>query len=220
MRAMADKAAEAPPRLGRPPALSPQDRRAALTAAAGRVFMKEGFAGATMERIAAEAGMSKRTLYRFFPDKTAALEALLCAHEQRFALPPTSDAPGTDPRAEIRAVLLALTDYLLGEDQLALARLVIAEAPHHPALAEGFERLEISGVERRVQERFARLAQQAGHDPQHWRALAELMIGALIGPAHLAALAGPPGQTGRGEALETRVDRVIAAFTPALGLKG
>jgi AcrR family transcriptional regulator len=59
-------------------ALSPtrHARRARIIAAAETVFRNEGFRGATMERIAEAAGMSKVTLYGYFPDKEAAFLAV------------------------------------------------------------------------------------------------------------------------------------------------
>ena len=46
-------------------------RRRRILEAAERVFRGEGFRGASMERIAEAAGMSKATLYSYFPDKEA-----------------------------------------------------------------------------------------------------------------------------------------------------
>ncbi|MBD0354642.1 MAG: helix-turn-helix transcriptional regulator, partial [Rubrobacteraceae bacterium] len=36
---------------------------------ARRVFLRDGFAGASTDDIAAEAGVSKRTLYAYYPSK-------------------------------------------------------------------------------------------------------------------------------------------------------
>lgn len=56
-------------------------RRAELPAHVGRVarqlFASEGYAAVTMERIAACAGVSKRTLYKYFPVKEALLAHVL-----------------------------------------------------------------------------------------------------------------------------------------------
>lgn len=61
-------------RRGRP------DKREAILRAATRVFGREGYARATVDAIAAEAGVSKKTIYNHFEDKaelfrTAALES-------------------------------------------------------------------------------------------------------------------------------------------------
>ena len=51
--------------------------RAALLRAAGRVFAEHGFHQATLEAVAAEAGVSKGALYHYFPSKEQLFLALL-----------------------------------------------------------------------------------------------------------------------------------------------
>jgi AcrR family transcriptional regulator len=56
-------------------------RRERLLDAAERIFQADGFRGASMERLAEAAGVSKVTLYGYFPDKEAAFIAVA----ERFA---------------------------------------------------------------------------------------------------------------------------------------
>jgi AcrR family transcriptional regulator len=51
--------------------------RAALLRAAGRVFAEHGFHGATLEAVAAGAGVSKGALFHYFPSKEQLFLALL-----------------------------------------------------------------------------------------------------------------------------------------------
>ena len=51
--------------------------RAALLRSAGRVFAEHGFHQATLEAVAAEAGVSKGALYHYFPSKEQLFLALL-----------------------------------------------------------------------------------------------------------------------------------------------
>jgi AcrR family transcriptional regulator len=48
----------------------------AIKAAAEKVFAERGFTGATMQEIAAEAGISAGAIYRYFPGKEALIHAL------------------------------------------------------------------------------------------------------------------------------------------------
>jgi mycofactocin system transcriptional regulator len=57
------------PRRGRPPGTS----RRALELIALRLFTDQGFDATTIEQIAAEAGVSKRTFFRYFGSKTSVL---------------------------------------------------------------------------------------------------------------------------------------------------
>ena len=51
--------------------------RQRILAAARQHFFAQGFRGVTMDDLAGELGMSKKTLYAHFPSKTALLEAML-----------------------------------------------------------------------------------------------------------------------------------------------
>lgn len=50
-------------------------RRIAILTVAGRTFLRQGYADASMDGIAAEVGGSKSTLYRYFPSKAALFAA-------------------------------------------------------------------------------------------------------------------------------------------------
>jgi AcrR family transcriptional regulator len=55
------------------------DKRAAIVAAGRRIFGRDGYARASMDVIAAEAGVSKRTIYNHFADKQKLFEAVAAA---------------------------------------------------------------------------------------------------------------------------------------------
>ncbi|MCA0393185.1 MAG: TetR/AcrR family transcriptional regulator [Proteobacteria bacterium] len=91
--------AKAPAGPGRPKDLA---KRAAILDAASRMITLHGFEGASMDQIAAEAGVSKLTVYSHFGDKeTLVGEAvrMVCA-----TLMP-DDLFQTDPSAPLRAQL-------------------------------------------------------------------------------------------------------------------
>jgi AcrR family transcriptional regulator len=60
-----------------------RDRRSDLLAAAARRFVAVGIRKTTMEDIAREAHAGKATLYRYFPNKDAVVDALLEAEADR-----------------------------------------------------------------------------------------------------------------------------------------
>lgn len=61
-----------------------RDRRQDLLAAAARRFVAVGLRETTMEAIAREAGAGKATLYRYFGNKDAVIDALLEREAERF----------------------------------------------------------------------------------------------------------------------------------------
>ena len=62
-----------------------QERRSTLVEEAIRAFGREGYNGASIERIATAVGVRKQTLLYYFPSKEALLEACLAAAGERLA---------------------------------------------------------------------------------------------------------------------------------------
>lgn len=54
-----------------------EQRAGVIVEAAGRLFLAPGFARVSMDDLARELGMSKKTIYRHFPDKRSLLTAVL-----------------------------------------------------------------------------------------------------------------------------------------------
>jgi AcrR family transcriptional regulator len=97
--------------------LSPlkQQRRDRLLSAAQDYFLAHGLRAATMEGIAAAAGLSKVTLYGYFPDRDAvfaAVVARLLDQVEQAAL--TALSQPADPATRLTACLLAKHGLLAG----------------------------------------------------------------------------------------------------------
>jgi AcrR family transcriptional regulator len=92
--------------------LSMQRRR--LFTAAAEVFARVGYADATAEAIAREAGMSKATFYEHFANKEECILALFdeAATEVIRAMADSADAAGEDPWERWRAGTRAFLDML------------------------------------------------------------------------------------------------------------
>lgn len=69
--------------MARPRAANYEDQRAQIVAAAAREFAQRGYTAATMNEIAAASGVSKATLYHYYPSKPALLEHIVRAHVAR-----------------------------------------------------------------------------------------------------------------------------------------
>ena len=55
------------------------ETRAAILRAARPIMLRDGLGGTTLDRVAAEGGIAKMTLYRHFPSKEALFEGLVAA---------------------------------------------------------------------------------------------------------------------------------------------
>jgi TetR/AcrR family transcriptional regulator of autoinduction and epiphytic fitness len=111
-------------------------KRAAVLAAAIEEFLAAGFDATSMDRIAARAGVSKRTVYNHFPSKEALFAAILC---QLWDSSDAGEAPAYSPSQPLRAQLLQLLlkklSLLNDEAFLSLARVAIAAGIHSPERA-------------------------------------------------------------------------------------
>ncbi|MFP5019734.1 TetR/AcrR family transcriptional regulator C-terminal domain-containing protein [Pseudonocardia phyllosphaerae] len=140
----------------------PEKRRAIATAAIG-AFARDGFARANVTAIAAEAGVSKRTLYKHYGDKEqlfrAVVEDVVTSLQQRFTQ--TSDLHlrhSKDIRAGLIAFGLAwIRTFLLAPDLIALRRLLVAEGAHFPSLIEAWRRAGPDPVNAVVRDQLSRL---------------------------------------------------------------
>src|SRR5499426_4628018 len=98
------------PRQAPPPQLRGRPRdprtRAAILAAARGLLEKGGLTAVTIEAIASKAGVSRPTIYRYWPNAPAvAMAAFLEASGA-----PTATKAGRAPLAALRAQLHALAD--------------------------------------------------------------------------------------------------------------
>lgn len=117
----------------------PTGKQLAVLTAAREVFLTHGFSAATTDMIQRAAGVSKATVYAYYPTKQALFEAVIegkCA-EHMATLRSLRSVPGA-----IHAVLSELANAYLefgvAPEGLALFRVSAAEAPRFPELARAF----------------------------------------------------------------------------------
>ena len=112
-------------------------KRAAILEAAVAEFRQSGYEATSMDRIAATAGVSKRTVYNHFPGKDVLfaeiLQLLLERSRDGLDLAYRSDAPLRPQLLELVRQKLALFQDPHFTD---LARVAIAAAIHSPELAQ------------------------------------------------------------------------------------
>jgi AcrR family transcriptional regulator len=124
------------------------DKRNAIVEAAKHVFLRHGYTDASVDAIAAEARVSKQTIYNHFGDKEQLFRTVIQT-AQRDAEAEARGRVGADLGLTLLEDFLGDSDdldrdlrtfaqrsarFALREDIAALRRLVVAEAPHHPEL--------------------------------------------------------------------------------------
>ena len=143
------------------------------------LLVAHGYAEVSMDSVAAEAGVSKKTLYRRWPSKAPMVaEAVLNAYGRRstFEVPETGDL-----RADLRTWLVEHAEFLGDATNAALIRALIAAAAASPMDNEAlYRQLSIpqhEGVLARLDKAAAdgEIAPGADH-----RAVADALIGTLL----------------------------------------
>ena len=122
--------------------------RAAVVDAARVLFLRDGYAGTTMEQIAALAGLTKRTLYNNYGDKDALFTRIVAdvlAYAEAFVRGLHEEFTVGVTAANLRATLDDLGQRLalgiIRPDVITLRRLLIGESRAFPSLAaEYFDR--------------------------------------------------------------------------------
>ena len=115
-------------------------KRAAITRAALEVFVREGYARASVDAIAEAAAVSKRTIYDYYGDKERLF--LSAVRETAAAQAATFDELLDRTLGEVTDVAAALTAFgrafatevARSPERAAVLRLMIAEASHFPDL--------------------------------------------------------------------------------------
>lgn len=118
-------------------------KRDAIVQAAIAEFREHGFAGTSMDRVAAAADVSKRTVYNHFPSKDELFEAILGQlWERGHSLPEIRYDAGQPLRAQLLAVLEQKMQLLNDASFIDLSRVAMAELMHTPERARALvERL-------------------------------------------------------------------------------
>lgn len=126
--------------------LSPNTGKAEqILAGALEIFTTQGYAAASMDRIAKAAGVSKPTLYSYFQDKEGLFLALVQSLTQRcdplFPHRPAHTDLELAPEILLRQLAdNALRGFAQNPALLTLIRLVIGESERFPRLAQSFVR--------------------------------------------------------------------------------
>ncbi|HSX70519.1 MAG TPA: TetR/AcrR family transcriptional regulator [Pseudomonas sp.] len=209
---MSDKSLQPSGGPGRP---KDPAKRLAILEAAKRLFIQNGYDGSSMDAIAAEAGVSKLTVYSHFTDKET---LFACAVESKCAeqLPPLFFELG--PEDSIEQTLLAIgrgfNALINSEESLAMHRLMVAQGAQNPQLSQLF----FNVGPQRVIDAMQRLLEQANareqlqiDNPQH---AAEHFFCLVKGGCHFRLLMGVTQPLGAQEA-EEHVQEVVRLFVRA-----
>lgn len=114
-------------------------RRDTILRLAKRRFITDGYAGARMEPIAREAGVSTATLYSYFPGKADLFTAVIKDASEDFARQMDQvRITGADARQQLTAFARAYARFMGDPFVRAVFRLVMAESQRFQPVAQSF----------------------------------------------------------------------------------
>ncbi|NEJ69690.1 TetR family transcriptional regulator [Rhizobium phaseoli] len=130
-----DEPADEPRKRGRPKVSSDEDKRAHIVEIARRVFVKCGYAGSTTAVVAAEAGVSKQTLYKLFQSKEELFAAVVGAH-RRMMLDLPRPVEDLSIAESLERIFMIDMDEEKDADRAGFLQLVFREAAQFPELVD------------------------------------------------------------------------------------
>ena len=114
-------------------------KRKAIIAAATRAFFDRGFAAASIEQVAADAGVSKVTVYNHFGDKrglfVASVETQCEIMRGHFSI---REMPRGTLRERLLAIGEAMVAFLSRDEMVQFERRIAAETEDEPEIGKAF----------------------------------------------------------------------------------
>jgi len=179
--------ADGPPPKGRAPQRRSDRARVAVLHAADDLLVERGYAGVTIEGIAARAGVAKQTIYRWWPSKFEILMDTFLEDAAAALSIPDTGTTAEDLREHLRQVAA----FLSGREPAGRVMLaLIGQAQQDPEIARVFRRRFLE--ERRALDRTI-LERGVARGDIHGGSDLDLAIDMIYGPVyHRVLLTGLP----------------------------
>jgi TetR/AcrR family transcriptional repressor of mexJK operon len=114
------------------------NRERAILDAALKVFAAQGYSGASMDAVAAGAGVTKPTLYSYFPSKESLFQAMMLG--KRDVMLDVFEHPSEQGMvADLLIFSWAYADTVMRPEMLSLARLIIGEVQRFPEIGRAYQ---------------------------------------------------------------------------------
>jgi TetR/AcrR family transcriptional regulator, mexJK operon transcriptional repressor len=137
MNTLSHRAEQSISKVGRPRRGTEPGRNDALISAATRVFLRDGFGLASIDKVAGEAGVSTRTIYERYKNKADLLAAVITRLVDRdmATMLAITELERLDPKDALTTIAETITSRVRDPESAALFRIVATEAVRFPELA-------------------------------------------------------------------------------------
>lgn len=173
-------------------------KRAAIVKAAKEAFLRDGFAGASMEGIAQEAGVSIMTLYRHAQGKDDLFAVVIesACHPEDQEEHVRLDSVMQKPLGDILSFVGAMfQNRLSGAETTSLLRVVMTEMRRFPQLGEMAYRGLLGSHEQALLDFLSDRPETAGLSPVQRQRISSAFFDRLIGLDGYRVLLGLPSAT-------------------------
>ncbi len=199
------------------PAKTAPPKRDAILDGAWQVFLKHGYGLATMDEIAAAAGVSKRTVYDHFASKEKLFGAIVGRRRDEMLQGLAADElDERDPEGALTRFGSRHLGMAMSPPVLELYRVVLAEVPRLPDPARIMFDAGLDRVVERLAGYLARLMKLGTIRPDDPKRCAEAFIGILAGYPTTRKLMGVPGGASPRE-LSAQVRIAVGIFLKGCG---
>jgi len=199
---------------GRPKDL---EKRAAILEAAKQLFPQHGFEGTSMDAVAAEAGVSKLTVYSHFGGKEALfVETIRCKCDGLLPRTLFDVDVGAPVRSQLLGVARAFFGLMMSEGALGMHRTLVASSQQSPKLAKLFWEAGPMQVQAALAEMLQKEVAARQLDIADTRRAASQFFALLKGEHHARMLfgCGQPSAEETDAHLEATVDMFLRAYAP------
>lgn len=183
---------------------------------AEQLFLEQGFERTSVEAVAKASGVSKMTIYSYFPTKKALFEATIGKRvDAAFEFESDAALTPADPRMALTLIGRHFLALIRGDDVIRKQRILFAEAGVQPDACSAFFQQGPLNIVARVRD-FLDSAVAAGSLQAHdTEAGADQFLSLFLGAAHIKAMLGLGKPTT--EADERLLGRNVELFLRAYG---
>ncbi|WP_439817439.1 TetR/AcrR family transcriptional regulator [Zavarzinia sp. CC-PAN008] len=188
-------------------------KRDAIMAGAWAVFLEHGYGSTTMDAVARAAGVSKATVYAYFPGKQDLFGAAMNnGARERFSAFVNQSPDPHDVEAGLRQIAHAYAAVVMEPDTIRFNRRLVAEVDRFPELGRMLYEQAFSVVREGIAD-FVRAAVSAGTLVADDPGLAADQFLALIrGDFYYRGLLGVPPARSPDQAIDLAIRTFLAAF--------
>lgn len=142
-------------------------------------FLVHGYAGTSMDRVAASGGVSKATVYSYFQDKKGLFKALVerLAKERFQSVFGTKKLEGEPKKVLQELAVKALNEMFHDDEYMAFMRVLIGESGRFPEIAQFSVEILIKPVVDTLHDYFLSHKELNISDPE---AAARIFVGSLV----------------------------------------